>query len=203
MRLRIHPSTTPREHPMTSFEQFHAVQLSSLETFFELSARALGGAEKIAALNLQTAKRLISETQETTQTTASSKNPQELSAQLFSAQALTHGTDKAIAYWRHAYEIGTATAAEITKLIEADASEAKTKWLSALDAAVKNAPAGTENVVTLMKTALNGANDAYDGMQKATKQATEVAETSFEHMTDSALKSAAGAASKDKQRTEA
>jgi phasin family protein len=188
---------------MTSFEQFHAMQLSALETFIGLSARAFEGAEKLGALNLQTAKRLLSETQEATQAAASSKNPQELIAQQFSAQTLTHAVDKAIAYWRHAYEIGTATAGEITKLIEADASEAKAKWLSALDAAVKDAPAGTENVVTLMKTALNGANHAYDGMQKATRQATEVAETSFEHMTDSMLKSAAGAASKGKQRAEA
>lgn len=188
---------------MTSFEQFHSVQLSSLETFFALGASALGGAEKLAALNLQTARRLISEMQEVTQGAASSKTPQELFAQQFSAQTLAHVADKAIAYWRHAYEIGTATAADITKLIEVDASEAKTKWLSALDAAVKNAPAGTENVVTLMKTALNGANDAYDGMQKATKQASEVAETTFEHITDAALKSAAGSASKGKQRTEA
>jgi phasin family protein len=188
---------------MTSFEQFHSVQLSSLETFFALGASALEGAEKLAALNLQTAKRLISETQEATQAAASSKSPQELFAQQFSAETLTHATEKVIAYWRHAYEIGTATSAEITKLIEVDAGEAKTKWLSALDAAVKNAPAGTEKVVTLMKTALNGANHAYDGMQKATKQATEVAETSFEHLTDSALKSAAGAARQGKQRAEA
>jgi phasin family protein len=187
---------------MTSFEQFHSIQLSSLETFFGLGARALEGAEKLAALNLQTAKRLISDTQETTQAAGSSKNQQELFAQQFSAQALTHAVDKAIAYWRHAYEIGTATAADITKLVEVDAGEAKTKWLSALDAAVKNAPAGTENVVTLMKTALNGANNAYDGMQKASKQASEVAETTFEHVTDAALKSAAGGG-KSKQRTEA
>lgn len=188
---------------MTSIEQFHAAQLSSLEAFFGLGAKALEGAEKVFALNLQTAKRLLSDTQETTQAAVSSKNPQELFAQQFSAQTLTQAADKAIAYWRHAYEICTATADEITKLIDADASEAKTKWLSALDTAAKNAPAGTENVVTLMKTALDGATHAYDDMQKATKQAAEAAEISFEQMTDSALKSAADAASKGKQRTEA
>jgi phasin family protein len=203
MRLRIPPLLTSREHPMTSFEQFQTVPLANLETLFGLSAKALEGAEKLTALNLQTAKRLLSEAQETTEAAASSKTPQELIAQQFSAQAVTHAVDKAIAYWRHAYEIVTATADEITKLVEVDANEAKTKWLSALDAAVKKAPAGTENVVTLMKTAIDGASHAYDGMQKATKQATEAAETSFEHMTDSALKSAAGAASKGKQRTEA
>ncbi len=188
---------------MTSVEQFHSLQLSSIETFFGLGARALEGTEKLAALNLQTVKRLLGETQETTLAAASSKNPQELIAQQFSAQTLTHAVDKAIAYWRHAYEIVTATADEITKLIEADAGKAKTKWLSALDDAAKNAPAGTEHVVTLMRTALDGANHAYDGLQKATRQATAVAETSVERITDSALKSAAGATSKGKHRVEA
>ena len=131
MRLRIHPLPTSEEYPMTFFEQFHSVQLSSLEAFFGLSAKALEGAEKLAALNLQTAKRLLSETQETMQAAAASKNPQELIPQQFSAQTLTHAADKAIAYWRHAYEIVTATADEITKLIEVDASETKTKWLIA------------------------------------------------------------------------
>ncbi len=185
---------------MTSFEQFHSAQRSSLEAFFGLGAKALEGAEKLAALNLQTAKRLLGETQETTQAAFSSKNPQELVAQQFSAQTLTHAADKAIAYWRHAYEIVTATADEITKLIEVDASEARTRWVAAFEAAAKDAPAGTENVVALMKIALAGVNHTYDGMQKATRQATEAAETSFEHITDSARKSAAGAVSKARQR---
>ena len=188
---------------MTSFEQFHSAQLSSLEAFFGLGAKALEGAEKLVALNLQTAKRLLSETQETMQAAVSSKNPQELVAQQFSAQTLTHAADKATAYWRQAHQIVTATADEIARLIEADASEAKTRWLAALDAAAKNAPVGTENVVALMKTALDGVNHTYDGMQKATRQASEAAETNFKRITDSALKSAAGAAGKGKQRAEA
>jgi phasin family protein len=188
---------------MTSIEQFHSFQLSSLEAFFGLSARAFEGAEQLVALNLQTAKRLLSEAQETTQASASSKNPQELIAQQFSAQTLTHAVDKAIAYWRHAYTIVTTTADDVAKLIETDASEAKSKWMSAMDAAIKNAPAGTETVVTLMKTALDGANHAYNGMQKVTKQAAEVAETGFEQVADSAHKSAVAATGKGRQHVEA
>jgi phasin family protein len=188
---------------MTSFEQFHAFQLSSIEAIFGLGARALEGAEQLVTLNLQTAKRLLSEAQEATQASASSRNPQELIAQQFSAQALTHGVDKAIAYWRHAHTIVTTTADDVAKLIETDAGEAKSKWTAALDAAIKDAPAGTEAVVTLMKTALDGANHAYDGMQKVTRKAAEVAETGFEQAIDSAHKSAAGATGKGKQHADA
>jgi phasin family protein len=179
---------------MTTFEQFPVAQLS---TFFAVGAKALEGAEKFAALNLQTAKRILDEAQETSLAALSSKDPQ--GAQQFGAVTLTQASEKANAYWHHAYEIASATAGEITKLVEADVNEAKARWFTALDAAVKNAPAETVNVVTLMKTALSGANDAYTGMQKAAKQAADIAETSFEDVAESAVKSSAAAASKSRR----
>src|SRR5438045_187956 len=121
---------------MTPFEQFHAAQLSSFETLLGLSFKALEGAEKLTALNLQTAKRLLSETRETTLESLSNKNPQELLTQPFNPQTLTDATDKAAAYWRHAHEIATATAGEITRVVEVGTNEVKTKWLTALDTAV-------------------------------------------------------------------
>jgi hypothetical protein len=50
-----------------------------------------------------------------------------------------------------------------------------------------------------MKTALSGANDAYEGMQRAARQATEVVESSFEHISDSAIKSSQAATGKAKR----
>ena len=50
-----------------------------------------------------------------------------------------------------------------------------------------------------MKTALAGANDAYEGMQRAAKQATEVAESSFERISESAIKSSQAATSRAKR----
>jgi hypothetical protein len=43
----------------------------------------------------------------------------------------------------------------------------------------KNAPAGTEGVVTLVKQAVSAANSAFDQVSKATKQAVEVAEANM------------------------
>ncbi len=136
---------------MTPFEQFSAMQRFNFEAFLGLGAKAFEGAEKLAELNLQTAKRLLSETQETMLAALSIKDSQDLIA--LQTSLLNRATDKATAYGRHVYEIATATAGEFTKLAEAGASESKTKWLAAVDAAVKSAPAGSENVVRLMKTA--------------------------------------------------
>jgi hypothetical protein len=58
---------------------------------------------------------------------------------------------------------------------------------------MKNAPAGSENVVSLVKSAVAAANNAFDGVQKATKQATDVAEANFNAMSATAVKATAAA----------
>ena len=49
-------------------------------------------------------------------------------------------------------------------------------------------PAGTENAVALVKSAVAAANNAFESVQKAAKQATEVAEANFTTMTNQAVK---------------
>ena len=67
-------------------------------------------------------------------------------------------------------------------------AEAQTKFMSVVDTAVKNAPAGSENAVALVKSAVAAANNAFEGVQKAVKQATDTAEANFQSMTATAAK---------------
>jgi hypothetical protein len=60
--------------------------------------------------------------------------------------------------------------------------------MSFIDAAVKNAPAGSENGVALLKSAIATANNAIETAKKAAKQATEVAETTFQAVTKQAVR---------------
>ena len=57
-----------------------------------------------------------------------------------------------------------------------------------MDTALKSAPAGSENAVTLVKSAISAANNAYESVQKAAKQATEMAEANFSAVTSTAVK---------------
>ena len=57
-----------------------------------------------------------------------------------------------------------------------------------VDNAVKNAPAGTENVVGMLKNAMVAANQAAETAQKAVKQAAQVAEANVQAMTSQAVK---------------
>ena len=65
--------------------------------------------------------------------------------------------------------------------------------MSVVDNAVKNAPAGTENAVVLVKSAVAAANNAFDSVQKAAKQAADVAEANFQAITNTAVKASQAA----------
>ena len=68
------------------------------------------------------------------------------------------------------------------------AAEAQAKFMSVVDSAVKNAPAGTENAVALVKSAVAAANNAFESVQKAVKQAAEVADANFQAMSSTAVR---------------
>lgn len=167
-------------------EQMIASQTTTVETFFGLTNKAFEGIEKLVELNLQVARAAISEAAENAKAALAVKDAQELIA--LQASLLQPAAEKFAAYARHLYDIAASTGGEVGKVAEANVAEAQAKLLSAVDAAVKNAPAGTENVVALMKSSVSAANNAFEGVQKAVKQATDVAESNFQALSASATK---------------
>ena len=177
-------------------EQMMAAQKANVETLFGLTNKAFEGVEKLVELNLQVAKTALGEAAETTMAALSVKDAQELLA--LQASLLQPSAEKAASYSRHVYEILAGTQAEVAKAAEATMADAQKKVLAAVDTAVKNAPAGTENAVALVKSAVAAANNAYESVNKAAKQAAEVAESNFTAITNSAVK-ATQAATKSKK----
>ncbi len=171
---------------MMTAEQLMAAHKSNVEVLFGLTNKAFEGVEKLVELNLQVARAAIGEAAENTKAVMSAKDAQEFLA--LQASLLQPAAEKAAAYSRHLYDIAAATSAEVTKVAEATAAEAQTKFLSVVDTAVKNAPAGSENAVALVKSAVAAANNAFEGVQKAVKQATETAEANFQSLSASAAK---------------
>ena len=167
-------------------EQLLAAQKANVETLLGLTNKAFEGVEKLVELNMQVAKTAMSEAAESTKAALSVKDAQELLA--LQASLLQPSAEKAAAYSRHLYDIFAGTSAEVTKAAEATISDAQKKVLAAVDTAVKNAPAGTENAVALVKSAVAAANNAYESVHKAAKQAAEVAESNFQAMTTTAVK---------------
>jgi phasin family protein len=173
---------------MMTAEQIMTAHKSNIEVLFGLTNKAFEGVEKLVELNLQVARTAIGEAAENTKAVLSAKDAQEFMA--LQASLLQPAAEKAAAYSRHLYDIAAATSAEVTKVAEATSAEAQAKFMSAVDSAVKNAPAGSENAVALVKSAVAAANNAFEGVQKAVKQASETAEANFQAISATATKAA-------------
>ena len=171
---------------MLTAEQIVVAHKANVETLFGLTGLAFEGVEKLVELNIQVAKSAMAEAAQTTQAALSVKDAQELMA--LQAGLLQPAAEKAAAYSRHVYEIAASTGAEVNRVAEATAADAQAKFMSVVDNAVKNAPAGTENAVALVKSAVAAASNAFESVQKAGKQAAEVADANFQAMSSTAVR---------------
>ena len=170
-------SLTSGELAMMTVEQVVASHKANLETLYGLTAKAFEGVEKIVELNLTASKAAMSDANAHAQSLLSVKDAQELLA--LQSGLLQPLAEKTAAYNRHLYDITTGTAAEFTKSFEAQTAEAQKKFMNLVDSAAKNAPAGSEAAVAIVKSSVAAANNALESIQKAAKQASEIAEANL------------------------
>jgi phasin family protein len=178
---------------MLTAEQIAAAHKANMETMFGLTQKAFEGVEKLVELNLQATKAAMAETANSAQAMLSVKDAQELLA--LQAALMQPLADKTMAYSRHLYDIASGTSAEFSKAAEAHATDTQKKFMAVVDNAAQNAPAGSETAMGMMKSAVSAGNTAMESVQKAVKQATEIAEANINTATAQAA-SAAKAAKK-------
>ena len=175
-------------------DQILSAHKANIETLFGLTSKAFEGVEKLVELNVTASRAALSEAAQHTQAVLSVKDAQELltlQAGLFQPLA-----EKTASYSRHLYDIASSTSAEFNKALEAQSSEVRKNFNPPLEASAKNAPAGPESAVALMKNAVSAANSAFESVQKAVKQASDTAEANFTAATKTAaeaVKTASGA----------
>jgi len=170
---------------MLTAEQFMASQKSTMETLLGLTGKAFEGIEKLVELNLQASKAALTETANQTQALMSVKDAQELLA--MQAGMMQPLAEKSAAYNRHLYDIATGTSAELSKALEGQATDAQAKFMGLVDGASKNAPAGSETAIAVMKSAVAAANNGFESIQKSVKQATNMAEANFATVSNTAV----------------
>ncbi len=162
---------------MLTVEQVMASHKANIETLVGLTSKAFEGVEKIVELNLTASKTALAEIGDHAKAVLSVKDAQELlTLQSSMMQPLA---EKTAAYSRHLYDIASGSTAEFSKAFEEQAADTQKKFMGLVDTAAKNAPAGSETAVAVMKSAVAAANNALESVQKAVKQATEVAESNF------------------------
>ncbi|MBD3893888.1 phasin family protein [Hydrogenophaga sp.] len=170
---------------MLTAEQIVAAQKANIETLFGLTQKAFEGVEKLVELNVQATKAALSESANNAQAMLSVKDAQELLT--LQASLMQPLAEKTAAYSRHLYNIASGTSAEFSKAAEAQNADMQKRFMSVVDNASKNAPAGSETAVAVMKSAVSAASNAMESVQKAVKQATEMAEANFNAVTTSAV----------------
>ncbi len=179
---------------MLTVEQVMASHKANIETLVGLTNKAFEGVEKIVELNLTASKAALAEIGDHAKAVLSVKDAQELLA--LQSGLMQPLADKTAAYSRHLYDIASGSTAEIGKAFEEQTAEAQKKFMGLIDTAAKNAPAGSETAVTVMKSAVAAANNALETVQKAVRQATDVVESNFNTVAANAVNATKAASKK-------
>ena len=177
--------------PLTA-EQILSAHKANVETLFGLTSKAFEGIEKLVELNITASRAALSEVSTHTQSLLNAKDAQELltlQANLFQPLA-----EKTAAYNRHLYNIAASTSGEFTKTFEEKASELQQGFSNLVESTAKNAPAGSETAVAVMKSAVSAATNAFESMQKAVKQASDMTEANINAVANTAATAAQNAA---------
>ena len=138
-------------------------------------------AERVATLNLATARTAFDDSVAFSKAVLAAKDPKAVAT--LNLGAVAPAVEKGVAYGRSLSVIGGDTMEELSKLVEAEAAILGKNFDTALEALFKNAPAGSEAAVKAVKTALANANSAYEGATKAAKQVAAAAQASVEKAT--------------------
>jgi len=182
---------------MMTVEQMMNAHRANVETVFGFGSTALAGMEQFIELNVQATRAAMNDAAGSMQALMAVKDPQEFVA--VQASLLQPVAERAAAYGRSVYEIAAATGSEVSRVTEATVADAQTKFMVVVDNAVKNAPAGTENSVSLVKSAVAAVNNAYESATSAAKQAAVVAESNMKALSATAVRNSQGSTGRTKR----
>jgi phasin family protein len=162
----------------TSPDQFSAATKANfdaqLATLTALTNKAFESVAQLVDLNVSAAKTSLENSTAAAQQLLSVKDAQEFFS--LSAAQSQPNAEQVLAYGRSLASIASSTQAEFTKAAEAQIAETTRKVSALVDDVAKNAPAGSENAIALLKSAIGNANASYEQLTKGAKQAAEALE---------------------------
>lgn len=127
------------------FEKVVAAQTSMIEFTQNLTASAMEGSKKLAALNFAATEAAIKENAESFKSLlAESQNPAELVKSINPAQ-FQPLTEKSQAYFKHAYEISSKTGQDMLALVQDQVAQGRTQFETMTADMGQSLPAGAKN----------------------------------------------------------
>lgn len=169
-----------------------ASQKAVLDNMLAVQGTLFAGFEKLINLNLKVVKATLDEVAEKSQQAVQIKDAQD--AVSFTSGLVQPNAEKSLAYSKHVYDILSGVQVDLSKLSEDQIAQGQQQVAEAIDQISKNAPTGSEGAVALLKSSLATANNAYDSVNKAVRQAADAAESNINAATDATFKAATDAA---------
>jgi phasin family protein len=158
-------------------EQFAAANKATVDSLLSVANTALASAERIAALNLNTARSALEDTVSGVKSVMGAKDPQ--AAIAVQTSLAKPAVEKAVAYTRSMYEITSESQQELAKMVEAQFGDFQKSMAKMVETATKSAPAGSEGAVAAIQSAIAAANSAFGNMNAVAKQFAEAAQANI------------------------
>lgn len=157
-----------------SSEELTHFYKSNVSTFFSLVSEAFEGVQKLAELNLQAGRSVLSESvarlQEVNSDTASAD-------WLVSPLRLVQSAaGKTLSYQQHVHDIAVAAQSASAKIIDAQYDQFSRDLLARIDNWAKHAPAGSETALVAVKSAFSAASDTAEAVRKSVRSVVEAAQ---------------------------
>jgi phasin family protein len=167
-----------------NLEQFAASNKATVDSLLAVANAALVTAERIAALNLGAARSALEDSASATKAALAIKTPNDAAA--LQSSLLQPGVEKVASYSRSLYEISTESQQQWAKMLEAQFADFQKQVGNLVDQAAKSAPAGSENIVSVVQGTLATANSAFNNMMAMTKQFADAAQANLAAATKAA-----------------
>ncbi len=161
----------------TTPDQFLALHKANLESLQALTASTLAGFERLTQLNLATTRASVEEATDRMKSMLDVKDVKDLAG--VGLNASQPAAERLSTYAKSVYEIANETGTEIAKVIDQHFADGNRQLHSVIDAMARNAPAGSEGMVTFVKSAVSSAGTAYDQFNRASKQVAEMTEANI------------------------
>lgn len=179
-------------------EHFTAANRAAVEALLSLTHTALANAERIAALNLNTAHTLLEDGVSTTTALLGAQDPQD--AMTLAAAQLKPAVEQVLTYSRSLFEISAQSKEDVARQLERQFDDFQKQVSNLMDKVARNAPAGSALAIASVRSALEAARSAFDYMKTAHKQAAEFDEANIATASNATVKAVSSATSGKKGR---
>lgn len=173
-------------------QQFFTAQQRGFDNLIAAQNHILNGFEKLINLNIQLCKTSLDEIAAKSQQVAGLQDVQQAAS--FATDLAQPSAEKVFSYGKDVFAIVSDVQKEITQLTEKQIADNQQQAAEFVEQLAKNAPAGSESAVALVKSSLVAASNATDSVLKATRQAAELNEANVTAATGAVMKTAEQAA---------